>query len=167
MIQSPRCHFVPIIDRHFPEVIAMYGELDSNKYIRPIRELHPDKYVAFLQSKVKLHQSGEGYFWSVFNREHGFIGTANFNQFASLNIEHVGIHLSRSIWGQGFGKEIGEALCRFAKSAGRSVVHAIIEEGNLASIRIFEGLGFRLHERKEISGDDLRIYKLDLDAQVY
>ena len=92
----------------------MYGEKDSNKYIRPLRERHPSTYKDFLKSKITQFEEGKGFFWTVRNLEGGFIGTANYNYFTPLQLHHCGVHLARAAWGQGYATEILEAIKSFA-----------------------------------------------------
>lgn len=136
----------------------MYAEKDSNLYIRPLREKDSSEYPKFLQTKLDQNEKGEGYFWTVRQKDGSFIGTANFNFFELLSIEHCGVHLSRNAWGQGYGTEILTGIRDFAKSIGRQRINALVEEGNLASRRMLEKSGFNLLERQIVKGDSLLIY---------
>tara|TARA_Y100000589_G_C26887189_1_gene520516 strand:- start:74 stop:574 length:501 start_codon:yes stop_codon:yes gene_type:complete len=164
MIKSERCQFRLLSTTDFPAVLAMYAELDSNKYIRPLREKTTEEYQIFLEGKVKNNQREQGYFFSVFAEE-VFIGTANFNYFEALKLEHVGVHLARSAWGKGYGTEILTRLKSLAQEQGRREIHALVEEGNKASIRMLEKSGFDLKDRLYLKGDQLRIYKAILNEE--
>ncbi|WP_421753038.1 GNAT family N-acetyltransferase [Croceimicrobium sp.] len=164
MINSERCQFRLLSREDFPAILAMYAEPDSNKYIRPLREKSLEEYQVFLEAKVKNNQRGQGYFFSVFAAE-AFIGTANFNYFEALKLEHVGVHLARAAWNKGYGTEILIRLKDLALEQGRNEIHALVEEGNKASISMLEKSGFDLKDRLYLKGDQLRIYKAILNEE--
>lgn len=159
MIESSRLRFKLLEETHFPHLLAMYAEPDSNKYIRPLRNKTLEEYQEFFRFKLEQNQAELGFFWSVFDAEGSLIGTANFNHFAPFDIEHVGVHLSRRFWSQGYGTEIVETLLNYAHQAGRKEVHALVEHGHSASIRMLEKAGMRYLNQRENSGDTLLIYQ--------
>lgn len=158
MIRTSRCYFELLSTHDFEEIMAMYAEKDSNLYIRPLREKDPQDYPDFLRLKQKQNEAQQGYFWTVRLNDGTFIGTANFNFFELLAIEHCGVHLSRTIWGQGYGTEILGGIRSFAKNKGRQGLNALVEEGNTASRRMLEKAGFKLSDKQIIKGDSLMIY---------
>ncbi len=60
--------------------------------------------------------------------------------------EEIIYGLSRAFWGQGYGKEIVNALVCYGRLAGKSVLRATVDSRNLASVRLLEKNGFELSE---------------------
>jgi [ribosomal protein S5]-alanine N-acetyltransferase len=146
--------------------LEMYLEEDSNLYIAPLRDKSANQYREFLESKLDFNHRGAGYFFTVISEEGQCIGTANFNRFAALDIEHIGIHLKRAFWAQGYASEVLRALIEFAKTQDRKEIHALVEEEHKVSIAMIEKLGFSLKTKKILKGDFLRIYRLKLDESL-
>lgn len=159
MIQSPRLSYQLLEEAHFPHLLKMYAEPDSNKYIRPLRNKTLEEYQAFFEFKIEQNRAKLGFFWAVFDEAGDLIGSANFNHFPPFNIEHVGVHLSRQVWGKGYGTEIVKALLDYAQAEGRKEVHALVEEEHKASIRMLEKAGMQYLRQKENQGDSLLIYQ--------
>ncbi len=140
----------------------MYGEEDSNKYIRPLREREPSTYPDFLNIKLQQFEEGTGFFWTVRDRQGLFLGTANLNFFEPLQVRHCGVHLARAAWGKGYATEILLGIQQWAKSKGENELNALVEMGNIASMKMLEKAGFTLVEQRELNGDQLAIYKCEL-----
>lgn len=159
MISTKRLQFQLLEPDHFPEILAMYAEPETNKYIRPLRGKSKEEYLKFFRFKMEQNEQGLGYFWVVLKKDGSFLGTANFNHFSPFEVEHVGVHLARAFWSRGYGTEIVEALLQFAKSEGRNVVHALVQEGHDASLQMLNKAGMQFKEKRENAGDILHIYQ--------
>lgn len=162
MIKSKRLELRPLLASDFPDLLAMYQEPDSNKYIRPLRGKTPAEYEDFLALKLKNNRLDKGWFFTVLSADNKIIGSANFNFFEALQLEHIGVHLKRDSWSKGYGSEIVQALLKFARSQGRSEVFALVEEGNHYSQRMLEKCGLKFKENRLLSGDHLKIYSAQL-----
>ena len=92
------------------------------------------KYIAYAQEGIK---SGTHVFLAVVRRiDNTFMGVVGLE-------EEVGYWFGFKFWGQGYGKEAVSALAHFAFFIlGRNELKGGALENNIASRRIFEGLGF-------------------------
>jgi RimJ/RimL family protein N-acetyltransferase len=162
MINTQRTVIKPLNEEDIPAIIEMYAEPDSNKYIAPLVGKSVNEYTVFLQNKIETNKGDLG-FWSVFSKDSNvFIGTVNLNQFAKLNVIHIGCHLKREYWNQEYGFELMEALINYGFEERKlDFIYAIIEEGHVVSNKLFDSLGFKFKEKRNIDGSDLGFYQLD------
>lgn len=157
-MQTDRTYIIPMLRKHFPDILEMYFEKDSWKYISPHDGKDLDYYTQFLEGKLDANKKEVGV-WSVYHRNGEFIGTVNLNQFMNEPIKHMGVHLSNKFWGKGYGKELMQRLLQYAlEELIMEEVYAILVPDNNASKRIFLGLGFYLKERREVNGELLEFY---------
>ncbi len=159
---SERVEFKLLDYSDIESLITMYHEKDSNKYIRPLRNKTDQEYREFLEMKIRRNREGEHYFWALYTKDNQFLGSANLNYFTPFKLEHVGVHLSRNFWSQGYASGIINAILEFARTLGRAEIYALVEEGHLASIRLMEKCGLQQIGQRESNGDLLRIYKKEL-----
>lgn len=162
MISTQRTVIKPLTEEHIPAILEMYNEPDSNKYIAPLIGKSKEEYSVFLKNKIETNKENLG-FWSVFtNESNAFIGTVNLNQFAKLNVTHIGCHLKRDFWNQEYGFELMEALINYGFNERKlEFIYAIIEEGHNVSNKLFDSLGFKFKEKKKIDESELGFYQLD------
>ena len=98
-IETERCFCEALSEKDFKEVLDMYQEDDSNKYIAPLLNKSQDFYQEFLEKKISLNKI-QASFWTVRSKaEETFIGTINLNQFTQTGLIHLGCHLSLSLSG--------------------------------------------------------------------
>lgn len=146
-IRTDRAVLKPLRQSDETELISIYQEPDSNRYIAPLRDLDQHGFKEFLGLK-KLQNEQEQGFWTVRHRESAqLIGTANLNTFAPLQIQHLGLHFSREFWQQGYGKEIGAALLHYGyqvKALKR--IYGLVEPDHHVSQKLLKGLGFQFEE---------------------
>ena len=159
-IITERCLCETLSEKDFTEVLDMYQEDDSNKYIAPLLNKSLEFYQEFLERKVRLNQS-EASFWTVRSKVDGaFIGTINLNQFAQTGLIHMGCHLSRNFWQQGYASELMEALLRYGFEERKlPSIHGVFEKENSVSQRLLEKLGFRPYESRWVEGKELLVYR--------
>jgi len=159
MIETERLFLRPLEQEDFPCLLRMYQEPDSNKFIRPLRGKTAAEYQSFLNLKLSNNSKANGYFLTVLDNNQEVLGTANFNYFEPLQLEHIGVHLMRNAWGCGYGTEIIKALLKFAESKGRTEIHALVEKGNHPSVKMLEKSGLSFSKNLILSGDQLMLYK--------
>ena len=145
---SERVTFTPLRREDFEEILAMYDEPDTAKYILPLQNKDQAFYLNFLEGKIASNKSLVG-FWTVRNSaDNTFIGTANLNKFQHRDITHVGCHLSREFWGQGFGFEVMNFLKNYGvEQRGMPEVYGLVQEGHNASKHLMMKMGFKLIEQ--------------------
>ena len=93
-LHTTRTILEPLTVQDFEEILAMYAEKDSNKFIEPLKDTSRDVQLSFLEKKIKTNQNKNGLgFWTIRLKDGQFIGTANLNLFEMLGKVHIGIHL--------------------------------------------------------------------------
>lgn len=139
----------------------MYHEPDSNTYIPPLLNKTDQEYLDFLTMKVNTndHPKGLG-FWTIRALEtQKFIGTANLNVMHLLEITHMGCHLSKAIWGQGFATEVMAAMCNYGlKSLELPVVYAICSVDHVVSKKMLLRTGLVYDKTIQLRGEDVELF---------
>ena len=159
-MKSERTSIKALDKADFQELITMYLEDDSNKYIPPLRNRTEEEYKEILKDKYKNNQIEVG-FWTVRSLNNALIGTLNLYEYPPLGIIHIGLHLKRDYWNQGYGKELMRTLVDHGFQQKKlQEIHAIIDEEHLASRKLFEGLGFKVSNFFMEGKDRILIYKL-------
>jgi ribosomal-protein-alanine N-acetyltransferase len=161
MIETERARIIPIDRSHFDAIIEMYHEPDSNKFIAPLRDKTQEEYLAFLDSKIAYNQNEIG-FWSVFEKgTNRFVGTVNLNFFKMLSFHHIGCHLKREFWGQGWATELLNELISYGlNEKGMQEIHGVVQIGNDASAHLMKKIGLTYRKNVELESDELRIYSI-------
>ena len=147
----------------FQDIIDMYLEPDSNKFIPPLQNKTPEQYKVLLSGKINNNNNPEGLgFWSVRTKENDrLIGTANLNIMNVLNIVHTGIHLRRSVWNMGFASEIiSEMLDYGLNSLKLPEIYGICSANHIVSEKMLMKAGLVFQESIHLNGEELGIYKI-------
>ena len=162
---SVRTIINPISLQDLAEILEMYQEPDSFKYIAPHKDKSIAYYQNFLNGKIEANKLQNG-FWVVRdNNSNEFIGTVNLNQFMQTDMFHVGCHLRTKFWNQGYAKELCEVLIEYgAKVMMLSEIHGVVEDGNIVSTKLMKSLGFELKEAKVIDECLLNIYHFNYNS---
>ena len=160
-LETTIAFIVPIAKGHFADIIEMYNEPDSNKYIAPLRNKTREEYLEFLTMKIDKNQKELG-FWSVYSKDTDeFIGTINLNFFDKLSFYHVGSHLRKQYWNKGYSTELLNELIRYGfQTKGLQEIHGVVQVGNEASEKLMQKLGFTFAKQVKLE-DDLRIFKIN------
>ncbi|TXC75642.1 GNAT family N-acetyltransferase [Luteibaculum oceani] len=64
LFSTERCIVKPLQKEDFPEILEMYQELDSNKYVPPLKDKTPEEHLAFLELKIGNNEKELG-FWTA------------------------------------------------------------------------------------------------------
>jgi len=146
---AKRTVLLPLSEHDFEDILKMYQEPDSAKFIAPLRTKGEAFFRGFLQQKIISNQEEVG-FWVVRHKEtNAFIGTGNLNLFSLKDVTHVGCHLSTKFWGNGFGYEVMNRLKHYGiDDLELEAVHGFVEEGHAASKAIMK-MGFKLIEQMD------------------
>ncbi|MBD3637159.1 MAG: GNAT family N-acetyltransferase [Crocinitomicaceae bacterium] len=159
---TERTRIVPYSEEHIPDIIRMFQEPDSNKFIRPLQGKTPQEWEQRLRSNIFKNQQLLQ-IWSVYHLENGdFVGTLNLNKFASTDIDQLGLHLTVKYWGQGYGYELCQKILDYAVQVRQlKEVHWIFEAGHTASKNLALKLGFKPFKEMmdEEFGCELYLYK--------
>ena len=150
----------PLTEKDIPNVIIMYKEPDSFKYVKPFAGKSDVFYTEFLKKKIESNIKEVG-FWTVCKKENNeFIGTVNLNQFASTSMSQVGCHLKRKFWNNGYASELLKEIVGYGIEQRKlREIYGIFEEENIASRKLLEKLQFEHFEKKTILNTKVNIHK--------
>ena len=150
----------------FDDVLKMYSEPDTFKYIEPLLNRTKEEYITFLESRIAQIKSGAGYHWVVRSRDNNeFIGLMNLNPIGNTDKIQVGFQLKRKFWNQGLATELTIKVLDFASiEAKLRDVYGVFNSNNIASAKIFKKLKFDLVEKRQIEGEDspIEIWKYSI-----
>ena len=157
---TERTIITPISENDIPEILEMYIEPDSFKYILPHKDKTNEYYLKFLKGKIETNKRTLG-FWSVRVKDSNeFIGTVNLNQFQNSEMTHIGCHLKREAWNKGFATELMRELMKYGfEERNLNAIHGIVEESNTVSSKLIKTLGFSILEERMDQGVKLIIYR--------
>ena len=99
-------------------------------------------------------------FWVVKSKaSKTIIGTINLNFFELINGHHIGCHLRREYWNQGFATELLSRLIDYGlkeKSLGH--IYGLVEKDNYVSKQLLNKIGLRFKSNKKILGTNVEVY---------
>ena len=129
----------PLERDDFDSLLEMYSEPDSNKFVKPFQNKHPDFFSDFLNKRLLQNETSIG-FWVVRCKETGEImGTVNLNFFESIDGHHIGCHLKRENWNKGLATEILSKLVTYGlKEKGLNTIYGLVEKENLVSKQLLK-----------------------------
>mgnify|MGYP006168944819 FL=1 len=159
-LYTERTTIIPLIESDIPEILEMYLEPDSFKFISPHKDKSKEYYQSFLQGKLAANKKALG-FWSVrLNATNEFVGTVNLNQFQDSEITHIGCHLKSAAWNKGFATELMKELIKYGfEVRNLKAIHGIVEEYNIISAKLMKRLGFDFIEEIIDKKVKLNIYR--------
>ncbi len=160
-LNSQRVQITPLRKQDFSEIIEMYLEPDSNKYIRPLQTKSEEEFLKFLQKKLQTNRSLEGLgFWTCRLHETGkFIGTGNLNPFFETDRIQLGCHLKSEFWNQGFAFEVLQALLEYGTSTLHlPIIYGFFEVENIGSQKLLKKLGFEFLAIENHFDIDLQVH---------
>ncbi|UKN01806.1 GNAT family N-acetyltransferase [Paracrocinitomix mangrovi] len=160
---TARAKLIPYTKEHIPDIVKMFQEPDSNKFIRPLQNQTIEEWVVRLSNNAIKNQELLQ-FWSVYHKDtNEFIGTMNLNKFSDTVIDQIGLHLARDFWGQGYGFELCQPIVKHAFEVRQlKELFWVFEEGHEASKKLALKLGFKQDKQMEDELFDcvLWLYKL-------
>lgn len=164
-LTTNRTILTPLQESDFEEIIEMYFEPDSNQYVPPLLNKDRATYLERLTKKIVPNTQPKGLgFWTVRDKNnHTFLGTANLNIMEVLQITHVGCHLSRKIWGQGYGSELIQCLVQYGlQDLKLPVIYGIVSPAHLASKKMLRKAGLEYDKTIELYDEALDLFKISL-----
>ncbi|MFT4754524.1 MAG: ribosomal-protein-alanine N-acetyltransferase [Salibacteraceae bacterium] len=161
MIITKRTICQPLSSEDFGEVLDMYSEKDSFKYVKPLRGKSLGFYREFLCKKIKMNQNSVK-FWVVRDfLSNQFIGTINLNNAPNTEYTQIGCHLKREHWNKGLATELMKVLLVEAFEKRNLLnVFGVYQESNLVSKKMLVNLGFKPFEKKYFEGICVHFDKL-------
>ncbi len=152
----------------FSEIVEMYLEPDSNKYIRPLKGKTEKEYYTFLEKKLETNKTlkGQG-FWICRSAKTGeFIGTCNLNPFFETNRIQIGCHLGMHYWNMGYASEIMQELIRYGnQDLDLTELYGFFEAENIASGKLLQKNGFHFFRNESHFDISLVVYRIQFSNQ--
>ena len=158
-MQTERTILTILSKNDYTEVLLMYEEPDTFKYITPLQNKTREEYISFLDSRIAQVNNGIGYHWAVRLKENGkFIGLMNLNPIGKSDKIQVGFQLRRKYWNQGFATEVTKRVIEFGvDEAGIKVIYGVFSKRNIVSRKIFEKFGFEFEESNTVDSEESSI----------
>lgn len=137
-----------------------------------VMEFSPTGILSASQTQAKINSLMTSYKafgfgkWAVILKESnqliGYCGIA-IEQIENVNEPEIGYRLDPKFWGKGLASEAGLATIQYGFDQLKfPYILGIVEQANIASIRVLEKLGMR-HERGTIfHGVEMDIYRLNI-----
>ena len=159
-LRTERTTIIPLSESDIPEILEMYLEPDSFKFISPHKDKSKKYYQVFLQGKLEANKKALG-FWSVRLADtNEFLGTVNLNQFKDAEMTHIGCHLKNDVWNKGFATELMKELMKYGfEGRNLKAIYGIVEESNIISAKLMKRLGFDFLEEIMDKEVKLNIYR--------
>lgn len=143
---TERTTCTPLSDAHINDLMEMYSEKDSFKFISPHNGKDKLYYKAFIQRNINANQL-ETVVWAVHSKSNEFIGTINLNYSKAVQGTQIGCHLKRAFWKMGFASELFSELVRHAfEDRELPEIGSIYETRNQASAKLMKMLELAIVE---------------------
>tara|TARA_B110000977_G_scaffold192645_1_gene266448 strand:- start:1601 stop:2107 length:507 start_codon:yes stop_codon:yes gene_type:complete len=161
-IYTERTICKPIVKEDFSNLIDMYLEPDSNKYIEPFRGKTSRYFYYFLNKKLVQNKISIE-FWIVRSKNtNEILGTINLNKVEAIGHHHLGCHLKRKHWNQGYASEL---LIKFIQygfdEKGLEKIYGLVDKNNLVSKKIFKKGGLRYQYNKRILNSMVEVHCIE------
>lgn len=145
-METPRTKLTIITPEDYQELLGMYAEEDTFKYIKPLQNKTREEYLDMMAFRLEQSLKNEGYYWIARHNENkDLVGALNLNPFRDTGRIQLGYQISRNYWNQGFATELGKAGLDFGFNQWKlKRIHAFVVPGHHASIQVLQKLGFHL-----------------------
>lgn len=132
----------------FNDILNLYHEEDTFKYIPHLEGWTEEKYLELLEKKIIENTNDIGYYWIARSRkDRSLIGAMNVNKMRGFDKMQIGFQISRKYWNQGYGSELCEAVMNhMIVEKSYTELYAIYDIANTGSGKILEKCGFVLDE---------------------
>ncbi len=147
------------------DLYRLYEEEGVAEYIGSLCE-DRDEERAFEEAYIRTMYRFFGYgIWLVLDRSSGeIIGRAGVSHREGYDELEIGYLLAEHYRHKGIAREVVSAVIEYAgRVLGQERLNAFVDEGNLPSCRLVEGLGFQPLGKALIEGRERIHYRLDTD----
>ena len=167
-METDRCVIRELTLDDLDALFELYGDGEIDKYTDPLYPYEEEKEFqrAYIENMYRYFGYG---LWLVFSKETGaLVGRAGLEHreyHEEIELE-LGYIIGTKYQGQGLATEICEAILAYAKeNTGFERINTLIEDGNIASQKLSEKLGFSHVEDFELDGKIMSRYILDFSAK--
>ena len=164
ILETNRCVIRELTLDDLDALFELYEDGEIDKYTDPLYPYEEEKEFqrAYIENMYRYFGYG---LWLVFSKETGeLIGRAGLEHreyHEEIELE-LGYIIGTRYQGQGLATEICEAILEYAKeNTGFERINTLIEEGNIASKKLSEKLGFSHVEDFELDDRIMHRYILD------
>ena len=152
----------PLTETDFAEILNMYKEPDSNKYVQPLLNKSDQEYQEFFERKLFQNQNSNGQGMWVIRKvqSNEFVGTCNLNKLHGTDWIQMGAHIGRNYWNKGVASEICKRILNHAfDDLKLDFVYGIFEPANVASKKLCLKLGFEFARKEKFMNKEVELYK--------
>lgn len=146
-LETPRLLIRPFTAVDVPVLVNLFADPQVARFVGDGEPLSIDNAVLWVRNSTQnLARYGYGTGAVVRRTDGEMIGWAGFAR-PEDGPEQIIYGLGATHWRRGYGRELIEALVRFADSRGHPFAWATVDPANTGSLRLLDHMGFRLVER--------------------
>jgi RimJ/RimL family protein N-acetyltransferase len=159
-IETQRLQLRPIELGDLDEFVALHTDPEVTQFIRPLDRAAAKERL--YRDEDEWLRRGHGIL-AVLDRESGaFLGRCGLKYWPQFDETELGWVLRRDAWGRGYATEAGQACIEWGFSEfDVPYLTAMINSGNVRSIRVGERLGFTRLRDDVLLGDPVVVYGLE------
>ena len=161
MMETRRTNLTLLKESDFDEILLMFNEPDTFKYIKGLRDKSTKEYLDYLNTKMNEIDTNTGTYWICRLKDTDeFIGCINLTPIPKdKNKIQIGWQIREKFHRKGIGSECAEKVLRYGlEEVNLKTIYGVFVKVNIASKRILEKLGFSLNEIKTEEDKTLEIY---------
>ena len=145
-METLRMRLTIITLRDYQELLDMYAEEDTFKYIQPLQNKTREEFVPIMDFRREQAANGLGHYWVArLNTTDELVGALNLNPFRETGRIQLGYQIRKKFWGQGFATEMTQAGIRFGFQDWKlKRIHAFVDKKHEASRNILRKIGFQI-----------------------
>lgn len=166
IIDTERLEIWEMSEDDLQSLYTIYNDKDVVKYTENLYE-DEEKELQYIKDYRKYIYGFYGYgTWVLINKQNGeLIGRAGLTHRAEYDEAELGFVIGKKYWRQGYAYEACAKILELAKSVYEmEKVQALVNKGNMASIRLLEKLQFYYMEDISLDGEYFQRYLLDIKA---
>ena len=145
-MKTARTTMTLMSQQDIPEVLEMFKEKDTFRYIKGLQGKTEQEYRAFLALKITEIQQGNGFYWIIRESTSGeFIGAINLTPIPKTKDLQLGWQIKDRFRRKGLALETAQKAMEFAlEETDFDPLYIVYEAANEASARISRRLNFTL-----------------------
>jgi RimJ/RimL family protein N-acetyltransferase len=156
-----------MIEEDIKDILDMYTEKDTFKYISTLRGLTLDEHKEKLYKKLAINDFYKIYGFMVIRdrTDDRFIGTLNYypldKQATGYDFKHIGAHFKSDFWSKGYAKECLLALMEYLfTECEEPEILAILQSEHKVSKKLLKSLGFIFKKNIAFGNEELEMFAL-------
>lgn len=145
-MQNDHCKLTLLGVDDFADMLAMFAEADTFKYIPKLRDQTDEFYLHFLTSTVEKINAGDIYYWVMrAPKTNEFMGAINLNRILNGDEMQIGWQICEDFRNQGLAYLGAQMALDFAINQTEiGMIYGVFLQQNKASERILNKLRFSL-----------------------